>query len=343
MSGRGLTFQGHRSGGVVDAHTHFIPPFFMEEASGRGPWGVQVEARNGLAWAEHDAGYGYPIQETFFNPKAKLTDMDHRGIDRSILSLTPTLFFYWIAPADAAAFARRANEALAEMCRSSDARLYGLATLPMQEPVKAAAELRRAVQELGLRGAEIGTSVESVPLDDDSYTPVWEAADELDVPVMLHPYYVGPKAGFEDYYLTNTFVNPLDTALAAARLIHSGVLDRFPRLRFFLVHAGGFLPYQIGRFDHGWSVRDEPKRFLDKRPSELLGRFYFDTITHHDGALSWLVDLVGADHVLLGTDLPFDMADVDPVGRISRAIDPTSQSAIAGGNALDLFGLKTFA
>lgn len=329
------------TGPIVDVHTHFFPPVFLEEANRNRAWGATVSHRDGVPWVEHDEGFGYPVQEEFLGGSAKFADMDSRGIDRSIMSLSPTLFYYWIDASEAAAFSRMSNDALAEACAASGGRLEGLASLPMQDPDEAAQELRRAVRELGLRGAEIGTNVEGVTLDDPSFQPLWEAAVELAVPLMLHPYYVGVKKGYEDYYLTNIFVNPLDTALAASRLIFSGVLERFTKLDFILVHAGGFLPYQIGRLDHGWKVREEPKARLHRAPSELLDRFYFDTITHNDAALRWLIDFVGSKRVLMGTDLPFDMADADPMGRLHRSASDDERAAIGGANALELFGIKT--
>lgn len=325
-------------GRVVDAHTHFIPPELLEEA-GRRAWNVTIERRENTPWIVHDEGYAYPWDPMFAIGEEKLRDMDDRGIDVSVVSVSPTIFFYWLDSAECAAFCRFANDALAERIATSD-RFSGLATLPMMHPEAAADELRRAVRELGLAGAEIGTSIEGVLLDDPRFEPVWEAADELGVPLFLHPYYVGPRSGYESYYLTNTFVNPLDTAHAAARLIFGGVLARYPRLVIMLAHGGGFLPYQIGRLDHGWTVREEPKVRLDRPPSEYLRRFYFDSITHHDAALAWLVELVGADRVVLGSDLPFDMADADPVGRARRALSDGTASEVEGATATALFGLE---
>jgi aminocarboxymuconate-semialdehyde decarboxylase len=325
---------------IVDTHTHFIPEALATEAPRHPEWGVEVERRDGRPWVRHEQGFAYPLDETFLGGDAKLADMDARGIDVSILSLAPTLFLYWIEGRDAEAFARFANDALAETVGRSAGRLAGLGTLPMQSPAAAADELRRCVQELGFRGAQIGTNVEADALDHPRLTPVLEAADELGAPLVLHPYYVGPKPGLEDYYLTNIAGNPLDTALAAARLIFSGALERLPGLRPVLVHAGGFLPFQVGRLDHGWSVRPEPKAHLDRPPSEYLDRFHFDTITHHDGALRWLLELAGPDRVVLGTDLPFDMGDADPVGRLGR-VAPSDEVrvSVAGRNAELLFGL----
>lgn len=325
---------------AVDAHTHFVPESLCEEAPRRPEWGIEIARRDGRRWVAHEQGFAYPLDETFFGGDAKLADMRARGLEASVMSLSPTMFFYWIAASDAAAFARYANDALADVVRRSGGRLAGVATLPMQDPGAAANELRRAVEELSLRGAHIGTSVEGAYLDEDRFTPVLEAADALGVPLIVHPYYVGPRPGLEQFYLTNIFGNPLDTALCAARLIFSGTFERFPDLDVVLVHAGGFLPYQIGRLDHGWNVRPEPKVQLERRPSEYLDRFFYDTITHHDSALAWLVELVGDGRVVLGTDLPYDMGDQDPLGRLTRlGLAARSSERVAGANARELFGI----
>jgi aminocarboxymuconate-semialdehyde decarboxylase len=323
---------------VVDAHTHFIPASLGDEASRRPEWGIEIERRDGERWVSHEQGFAYPLDDTFFGGEAKLADMDARGIDLSVMSISPTLFFYWIRPGDSVSFARYANDALADTARHSDGRLAGVATLPMQDPDAAATELRRAVEELSLRGAHIGTTVEGEYLDDARFTPLLEAADALDVPLIVHPYYVGPLPRMEQFYLTNLFGNPLDTTLCASRLIFSGAFELFPNLNVMLVHAGGFLPYQIGRLDHGWTVRPEPKVQLQRKPSEYLDRFYYDTISHHDSALAWLLELVGDDRVVLGTDLPYDMADQDPVARVDRLpLSPESRDRVAGANATQLF------
>lgn len=325
---------------TIDIHTHFIPPSLEEEAPRHPAWGAHIEERDDQKWVVHEQGFAYPMFDTFLAGRAKLEDMDGRDIDISLLSLSPTLFYYWIGDSDARFFVRMANEELADITASSDGRLLGLAALPMQEPSAATKELRYAVEDLGLLGAQIGSSIEDRQLDADEFSPVWEAADDLGVPMILHPYYVGPRPGLEDYYLTNIFFNPMDTALAASRLIFSGLFDRFPGLRIVLVHAGGFLPYQLGRLDHGWRVRTEPKERISKPPSEYLHHFYFDTITHNDEALAWLAEFVGDDRVLLGTDLPFDMGDMDPVSRIERALtSEESKDRVAGANAMKLFGL----
>jgi aminocarboxymuconate-semialdehyde decarboxylase len=280
------------------------------------------------------------MSSLFTDVNTRLADMDRRGIDVSVLSLPPTLFLYWVDATENIHAMRWANDALAEMISQGRGRLAGLASLPMVDPRAAAEELHRAVTELGLRGALIGTQVEGHSLDEESFHPVWKAAADLGVPIVLHPYYLGHESGYERFYLTNLLVNPLQTALAAAQLILTGTLARFTETRFMLVHGGGFLPYQIGRIDHGWHVRPETRASLAGLPSEEFGRLYFDSVTHHDGALAWLVDLVGADKVVLGTDLPFDMADGEVLARVRRVVGGREAKLIEGENAMQLFGLN---
>jgi aminocarboxymuconate-semialdehyde decarboxylase len=322
---------------VVDVHTHFLPRFFVAEAGSRGVFGVREE--EGVI--VHPQGFRYPLAREFVDLDAKLEEMDRLGIDVSVLSAAPTLFFYDAPAAEAVEFARRSNDALAELVASSD-RLRGLAALPLQDPRAAAGELERAVGELGLLGAHVGTNRGDTPLDAPELEPVLAAAERLDVPLMLHPYYVGPKPGLEDFYLVNSLGNPLDTTIAAVRLIHSGALDRFPELRVALVHAGGFLPFQLGRFDHAHRVRPEPKVNIERPPSSYLDRFWVDTITHGDAALGFLADLVGPERLCLGTDLPFDMADGEPLDRLERCGIDISAAGVAAAELLNSADLNGF-
>lgn len=310
---------------IVDVHTHFLPPFVVEEAKGDGVFGV----REHDGWLVHPQGYRYPVVREFVDPGAKVADMDRLGIDVSVLSIAPPLFFYEEDPAEAAVFAERANDALADLVAGEE-RLLGFATLPLQDGERAAAELERTVREHRFVGAQIGTNCGARPIDAPELDPVLAAAESLGVPLMLHPYYVGPKPMLEDFYFTNSIGNPLDTCIAAARLIHSGALDRHPDLKVVLVHAGGFMPYQLGRLDHAFLVRREPRVAVEREPSSYLGRFWFDSITHSDASLGFLVSLVGTERIVLGTDLPFDMGDPVPLERIRRVgVDPGELGATA--------------
>jgi len=325
---------------TIDIHTHFIPPTFVTDArAGRAVDGVKVVRQDATEWLLHPQGYRYPLSREFFDVEAKLKQMDGLGIDASILSLSPTLFFYWLDGVAAGDFCREANDSLAAFVAQSD-RLQGVAAVPLQDPDAAAAELRRAVVRLGLRGVEIGTTMETVPLDDPRFEPFFRTAAELDVPVILHPYYVGARPQLADFYMTNLTGNPLETCIAASRLILCGFLDRHAALKVVLVHAGGFMPYQVGRLDHGFRVRAETSAAIASPPSTYLRRFWYDTITHASVPLQFLIELVGSDRVVLGTDLPFDMADNRFDHYLSAIdLDACDREAITFGNATSLFAV----
>jgi aminocarboxymuconate-semialdehyde decarboxylase len=329
---------------MIDMHTHFIPPELVADArAGRALDRLAIESRDGMEWLVHPQGSRYPLVPAFFDAGAKLEQMDALGLDASVLSLTPTLFFYWLEAAAAREFCRLANESLARLVARSD-RLHGLATVPLQDPGAAEAELRHAVTTLGLRGVEIGTTMEDVPLDDRRFDSFFAAAAELGVPVMLHPHSVRTRPRLADFYMADLTGNPMDTCIAATRLMLSGFLDRHPALKLVLVHAGGFLPYQIGRLDHGFRVRTETRAAIAAPPSTYLRRFWYDTITHAGKPFEFLVELVGADRLMVGTDLPFDMADQRFRTYLSTgayALAPVTRAAISAGTAVDLFGLPS--
>lgn len=322
---------------VIDTHGHVIPPDLVSAMrQGTAPDGIRIEEGDPTPTVVHRQGYRYPLVREFFDVDARLANMDAAGTDVSLLSVAPPLFLYWTEAEGAAAAARTINDAVAAMVAQGHGRFYGLANLPMQSPDDAANELRRAVTTLGMRGAQIGPHVEGVPLDDPSLRPVLEAAVELDVPLVLHPYYVGSSPDLDDYYLTNLQGNPWQTAVAASRLIFSGLLDELPDLQIVLVHGGGHLPFQIGRLDHGHRVRPEA-RTPRQPPSDYLRRFHYDTLTHSRESTDWLIERVGADRVMFGTDIPFDMAGGTFTEQVPSASDRT---AVAAENARRLFSLN---
>lgn len=325
---------------TVDVHNHFIPADVISDARrGVGFDGLRVETLDGHDELVHRQGYRYPIDPAFYDVGKRLAAMDEAGTDVAVVSVAPTIFMYWAAADETVDFTRQANDALASMVAESGGRLAAVATLPMQDTDAAAAELRRAVGELGMVGAEIGPVVGDCPLDDPGVRPVLATAAELGVPLILHPYYVGARPGLGDFYLTNLVGNPLESTVSAGRLIFAGVLDELPRLRLVLMHGGGYLPYQIGRLDHGHRVRPECNG-CRHAPSAYLARFWYDTITHAREPLRFLIDLVDSSHVLFGTDFPFDMAAgpfEEQVGGIQLSAD--ERHAVAGGNASSLFDI----
>jgi aminocarboxymuconate-semialdehyde decarboxylase len=313
---------------IIDVHTHFIPVSLAE----RGVGGVRLAGGEVI----HRQGRGYPLHPSFHDVRARLRSMDDRRIDHAIVSVAPTFFLY--SETGSSSFSKETNDLLAEHAASSAGRLTAVATLPMREPEAAAAELERAVTELGMRGAEIGPAIEGEPLDLPKFRPVLKMAERLGVPLLLHPYGVG---GQDDFYLTNLVGYPLATVTSAARLILSGTLDELPSLRLVLMHGGGYLPYQIGRLDHGHLVRPEAAG-CKLPPSAYLDRFCYDTITHAAAPLRFLVDMVGPVKVMYGTDHPFDMAAGPLSDQLAgTALSPEAISRIAGRNALREFGLDS--
>jgi aminocarboxymuconate-semialdehyde decarboxylase len=268
------------------------------------------------------------------SPEAKLAAMRARGVDVSIVSLTPHLFIY-ADEHDPVGFARKANDELGAFVEA-DQRLHGLATLPIGHPDAAAAELRRAVVELGFRGAIIGTGLSvELPLDRLGLDPLFAVAAELGVPLLVHPFYSGVVTSPE-FFLNNSLGVPFDSAWSVARLIASGALDQHPGLKLVVPHGGGALPYLLGRLDNAWHRRAELYEHAAKAPSAYLNQLWFDSILHSAGALSFLAKQVGAERVLLGTDSPYLTGDADPCASLAAAgLDPVG----AGLSAARLFGL----
>jgi aminocarboxymuconate-semialdehyde decarboxylase len=272
----------------------------------------------------------------------RFRDMAAAKVDVQVLSVCPQTFLYAQPPALAAAFARIQNEQLAKLVKTHPSRFQGIGTVPMQAPQQAADELRHAMTVLGLRGIQIGSNIAGKNLDDPELEPVWAAAAELGAFILLHPINVAGMDRLGSYYLNNLIGNPLDTTIAAACLVFSGVLERHPSLKICLAHGGGFVPYQAGRFLHGWHVRAEPKKKLPKPPTDSLQRFYFDTIVHSKEVLEFLVGNAGADRVLLGSDYPFDMGTPDGVLQVrSLSLPAAEQASILGGLAQTMLGSAT--
>jgi aminocarboxymuconate-semialdehyde decarboxylase len=256
-----------------------------------------------------------------------------------VLSATPQTYLYDQEAALGAATSRLQNDQIAKLVKAHPDRFMGIATLPMQAPERAAAELTRAVRQLGMHGAMIGSNIAGKNLDDPSFEPVWAAAAELGAFMMIHPANVAGADRLRSYYLANLIGNPLDTTIAAACLVFGGVLQRHPKLNVCLVHGGGFVPYQAGRWAHGWHVRPEPKVNVKQSPEPWIDRFYYDTILHAKPQLEFLVSSVGASRVLLGSDYPYDMGTGECVRQVDAlGIGDDSKAAILNGNATALLG-----
>jgi aminocarboxymuconate-semialdehyde decarboxylase len=325
----------------IDLHSHVIPRSIIDAiAAEPSAFAARAEGTGAQRRMVHDQGYAYPLFEEFSDPAAKLEAMDRKGIDVSVISPAPPMFYYWADADLALKVAGLVNDGVADMVAHDPARLRGMASVPMQHPDAAVAELERVVRDYGFKAVEIGTSIEGAQLSQDRFRPVLRRAAELGVFVFAHPYYVGSKTGLESYYLTNLIGNPLDTATCVANLMFSGALDELPELKILLAHGGGFTPYQIGRLVHGHKVRSETHAHSASDPKALLRRFYFDSLVFEPQALRYLIDLVGADRIAIGTDAPFDMADENPVATLDAVpgISHHEHHEICCGTALRLLG-----
>jgi aminocarboxymuconate-semialdehyde decarboxylase len=297
---------------IIDAHHHIIPEDVVQLIrKGDTRFEAEIQMRDGQEWIVHRQGYAYPLFDKFYSAEAKMQDLKDAHLDAVVLSPAPPMFYYWLDSDTGADVAKIVNDGIAEFTNNNRKNFRAMATVPMQEPALAIKELERVKDLYDIRAVEIGTSIEGVNLDDPKFTPFFEAADALGFTLFLHPYYVGDKNGMSKYYFTNLVGNPLDTAIAAGSLIFGGILDRFPHLKVMLAHGGGYFPYQIGRFNKGYQERKE-SRTCKELPSTYLNRFYFDTLTFFPKSLEFLVELVGNDHVVLGSDYPFDMGTLKP-------------------------------
>jgi aminocarboxymuconate-semialdehyde decarboxylase len=242
----------------------------------------------------------------------------------------------------AAKVSRLVNDGMAAWAGERPDRFAGLGTAPLQEPQLAVTELEYAVDKLGLKGVQILTNVEGEEISSDRFAPFWAKAEELGAVVMLHPMGFTHSQRFSEYYFANVIGNPLDTTVALHYIVFSGLLERHPKLKIFAVHGGGFLPPYSGRVDHAWGARIEAHRSIPKPPSEYLKKMYFDTTVFTRHQLEYLVAQYGADHIVMGTDYPYDMAEYFPVEHIvgTPSLSDEQKAAVAGETAVKLFGLK---
>jgi aminocarboxymuconate-semialdehyde decarboxylase len=325
----------------IDVHAHYVPSDSLKMAA-------EIGARHGLKLSKNERGrdvltrdgkaFLSQLKAEFSDLDLRLSIMDQQGVDMQVLSPAGSYFFYWMAAAESLEYARWFNDRSAEAVAKHPRRFVALASVPLQDSARAAAELERAMTQLGLRGAEIASNINGRYLDDPAFDPFWEAAQALDAVLFVHPNQVVGAERMRDYNLANLIGNPTDTSLAFAKLIFGGVLERFPRLKFLLAHGGGFLPYTWGRLDRGYRIQDSSSARISKPPSEYVKLLYFDTITHSPMALEYLITNFGAEHVLLGSDYPYDMGDPEPVASLAAArIEHAQMTEVAGANACKLF------
>ena len=323
---------------AIDTHAHWYPREWLDLFQRDG-------AAEGATLERAEKGYTIRTErivnkfdDEFVDLERRLAGMDRQGVDVHALSLTAPMV-YWASPGFGLALSQAYNDAASAAHVSHPDRFVGMAMVPMQAPELALRELERCARLPGMRGLYVATNVNGANLDERGFWDVYAKAEELGWTVFLHPVDTMGRDRTERYYLKNLLGNPYDTGVAAASLVFGGVLERHPGLKVCLVHGGGFVPYQAGRWAHGWQVRGEPKVNIKQSPQPWIERFYYDTILHSQTSLAFLVGSASPARVLLGSDYPYDMGTLECVRQVKAlAISEADKATVLGGEAWQLLG-----
>ena len=314
---------------AVDVHAHHVSRDLLLVDK-------RFNARRDATWGESlyfDDRFLGPLIPRLTELSLMIEDMDAARITHRLCCTASWLNCYWAEPELGQALCRAINETIARGVAEHPGRLTGLATLPLQDVERAVAELRYGVQTLGLAGASAGTNVNGVYFDDPRFDPFFQCLEELDVPLFFHPDDVAGADRMRDYWLVRLLGNPHEAALSLSRIILGGVLERHPRLKLCFPMGGGSISQLLGRVIHGWQMRPEARVRAPRRPDEYLRRCYFDTILHSEVSLEFLLRTVPPEHVVMGSDYPWDMGQAQPRSFIEASGLPAeTQQAVLGGN-----------
>ncbi|HKV45265.1 MAG TPA: amidohydrolase family protein [bacterium] len=323
---------------IIDVHTHFFPPGYLERLQrGPDPYAIGRDADGRTILTLHGARIVTMTQE-MTSPEDRLRDMAQLGIDFQIVSVTiPNVYFG--PPERRRDLARMANDGLADLPRRYPAKFAALASVPLSDPDAAVQELDRAVLELGMVGAVVGSNVEGRYLDDPSFMPFFERAQSLEVPILVHPM---PPADADATFgrgLVPLLGFVFNTSASAARMVLAGVFERLPRLTMILGHLGGTLPYLMQRLDNGYRAYPEARAAIPHPPSHYLKRLFYDTVSFSIPSLRCALGAVGPEHIVMGTDYPHVIGDITAALHTVRALDlpEAAVGGILGGTAERLF------
>jgi aminocarboxymuconate-semialdehyde decarboxylase len=330
---------------VIDLHCHYLNPAVNQKTAHLNA----AEYDNTAVFANQLTRDTNIAQMKTRAPKLtggdeRLRDMDKMGVDIQAVCPAPYHFFYFTEPDYGAELAREVNEGIAKIVADTPDRFVGLGSVPLQNADLAVRELDHAVKNLGLRGVEICTNVNGKELTDPSLKldKFFARCHELGVLIFMHPLGWTQADRLTNHYFNNVIGNPLDSSVAVSHLIFDGVMQRYPRLKVLVAHGGGFIAHYWARMDHAWRARPDTRTVIKRPPSTYLEKFYFDTITHDPEMLRRLIDRYGADHVVLGTDYPYDMADDNPLDTVAgvKRLSREDRALVTGGNAARLLKMK---
>jgi len=329
----------------IDIHAHLMPQcLWRTVATGSDWYGTRYEPGDGLGFTVTQGKRSrIATPKVRFTPEERLADMDAQGVDVQVVSIHMPLVSYHLEPAEGRRLARDVNDEIAAMARQWPRRFAGLATLPAQDVGAAIDELERAVRVLGLKGAELDTAVNGDNWDDPRFLPLFKAAEAMGAVLFFHPQ---PQHNFllqrtERYGLANSLGVIVEDTLIVAILIFGGILDACPDLKVCIAHGGGVACFGMGRLDRGWQVRPEAREHIHQPPSAYQRRLHYDCVVGSEAALRFLIDSVGVDRVVLGSDWPFVRWDPSPVAWVQglQSLSREEKDRILWQNVTTLLGL----
>jgi len=327
---------------TVDIHTHILPrdiPNFRERF-GYGGFISLDHHMPSCARMMKDDHFFREVESNCWDPGTRMSEFDHQHVDVKVLLTVPVMFSYWAKPKASLEVAVFLNDHIAEICAKYPKRFVGLGTLPMQAPELAIAELRRC-KEIGLQGIQIGTHINDWNLDAPELFPIFEACQDLDMAIFVHPWDMMGKDKMEKYWLPWLVGMPAESSLAICSLIFGGVFERLPKLRFAFAHGGGSFPATLGRIKHGFDVRPDLCAIDNQiSPEKYMGKFWLDSLVHDPKMLDYIVGLVGENRVALGTDYPFPLGELEP-GKLINSMPWSEQrkGKLLHGAALEWLNL----
>ncbi len=327
----------------IDVHNHFIGEdareFLMKEGAGQGLT-ISDDGRGGMT-IDFEGRGKMGAEAGFFDIDLRLKWMEERGIDAQLVTIAPSHCLFGKDASFAAEYLAVVNNHIARLGTEYPGKFFPTATVPLQDVEKAVAEAHRAVNELNARAVFLTSNVNGGYMDAPKFDPLYDAAQELGVPLFVHPAFPPSLEGMGDYHLSNICGFPFDQTLNLARMVLSGVYERFPRLQAFYTHGGGTTPFLRGRWNHAFQARDDTSATIPRPPSDYLQQIWLGSMVFYPPTLEFVVRSVGVDHVCLGSDYPYDMADPDPAGTVRKvaSLSEPELNAILGGNAKVLFDL----